>query len=103
MNSFTYTLDLPNPDINSIDEELNRIDKQLDSLYSKFCNQNFMKKAPKEIIDKESKKYIDFSNKQIQLMKVRSSAIKYKGLKGYKCIAHIFTNKAVYIIPIKNE
>ncbi len=68
-----YRVYLPQVDI---EKEIAKTEKEIESLKklikrqeAKLNNQNFLNKAPKEVVEKEKKKYMDFKNKLEGLMK----------------------------------
>jgi len=100
---FTYCIDTQNPKIENIRKEISRLQEQIDSITDKFSNIVFMTKAPKDIIDKEIKKYFDFSFKQKKLMELCTIIEFTKFDEKYESLTYGFTERATYCIPIRTK
>lgn len=55
---FQYQKDIP-----SIEKEIDRLYKMIDVINNKFCNERWLTKCPKDIVDKEYKKLCDTEEK----------------------------------------
>ena len=55
---------------NRLEKEISRLEGQLEGLAKKLANENFISRAPKEVVDKEKQKKQDW---EMNLAKLRTS------------------------------